>query len=531
MIHYDAGYWGVMMMFQLRGSVFPKAIVWAIPCTIVAGGLHYILNEYPEASERFGVGDAAASVFGGFNFILGFLIVFRSQQAYARWWEGGTLLQQLRGEWFNAFSCLIAFCNAAQEKQQDVFKFQQQMVRLFSLLHGSALMQVSQSSTNHFELIGLDGFDEHSLRFLQTCPDKCEVALAWIQRLIVESEQKQILKIPPPILSRVYNELGNGIVNLNNARKIKDFPIPFPLAQMNMVMLCFHAVFTPLICAATVQQNAWACLLAFVLTFSFWTILYIALELEMPYGDDQNDLPLRNMAQDMNRSLLKMMELETQTVPPFSVSESSKLQLVDVDMDDDLSVVGRSKESRDRSKFLKAGGPGMKSTPSEQSGESLHPFGATVSTASASVTALLSDGSYGVSGVPRITHLPEAPPKEATSARSPPAGPSTQIAPEPTQSPQDLQAQLPAPPERISEGSHASAPPENWLCQDDQPPFILPKAEPPPNGAERVVTIAVGAPETINAERSPWDGQGRKTGAQQALSGGSESNPGAAAPT
>ena len=32
---------------------------------------------------------------------------FRSRIAYNRWWEGGTLLQQTRGEWFNGFSSLI----------------------------------------------------------------------------------------------------------------------------------------------------------------------------------------------------------------------------------------------------------------------------------------------------------------------------------------------------------------------------------------------------------------------------------------
>merc|ERR1712072_1579096 len=111
--------------------------------------------------------------------------------------------------------------------------------------------------SNDFELINLDGFDGQSLNFLETCHDKCEVTLQWIQRLIVEAEQKQILKIAPPILSRVYNELGNGIVNLNNARKIKEFPIPFPLAQMITVMLMFHWVITAIVCAASLESMYW----------------------------------------------------------------------------------------------------------------------------------------------------------------------------------------------------------------------------------------------------------------------------------
>jgi len=343
MIPYDPGHWGVACIFKLRGSVFPKAMVWAVPCSAIAGLLHFLLQTNDDLRKSIGIGDAATSIFGGFTFILGFLLVFRFQQAYNRWWDGASLLMQLRGEWFNAYSCLIAFSNAAAEKQESVYAFQQQLVRLFSLLYGCALTQVSQMETNDFELINLDGLDATSLKFLQECPDKCEITLQWIQRLIVESEASCILKIAPPILSRVYNELGNGIVNLSNARKIKEYPIPFPLAQMVMVMLMFHAIMTPLICAATVQSTMWAAMLSFVVTFSYWSILYIALELEMPFGDDPNDLPMREMAERMNESLCQVLNPLAMTVPYFDVNAMhSELRSHTVDLDADLSEVGVS---------------------------------------------------------------------------------------------------------------------------------------------------------------------------------------------
>jgi len=335
MISYEPGYWGLACMLQGKGSVFPKAMVWAVPTSILAGVLHWVFASQTGIKEIVGIGDNVTTIFGGFNFILGFLVVFRSQQAYSRWWEGGTLLQQLRGEWFNAFSSLIAFKNNAPEKQDEVEKFQQQLVRLFSLLFACALGQVSHMQTSCFEMLNLEGFDEESLAFLQSdkCPDKCEITLQWIQRLIVESEQKQFVKIAPPILSRVYNELGNGIVNLNNATKIKEFLIPFPLAQMIMVMLIFHATFTPLVCAATVNTALWASLLTFIVVFSYWSVLYIALELEMPFGDDPNDLPLRDMARDMNMSLVAMMEPLSSKVPNYEYfPETDNLDRIFVDM-------------------------------------------------------------------------------------------------------------------------------------------------------------------------------------------------------
>lgn len=195
---------------------------------------------------------------------------------------------------------------------------------------------------NQFQLIGLEGIDSNSIDFLQSSSDKCEITLQWIQRLIVESEKNRTLDIAPPILSRVYNELGNGIVNLNNARKIKEFPIPFPLAQMIMVMLIFHALMTPLICAATVRTTTWAALITFVVIFSYWSILYIATELEMPFGDDLNDLPLQDMAKDMNVSLKALLHPCSQMVPKFTYVEdgyfdpSRRLSIGEVNFDHDL---------------------------------------------------------------------------------------------------------------------------------------------------------------------------------------------------
>lgn len=69
----------------------------------------------------------------------------------------------------------------------------------------------------------------------------------------MEANTAETIKIAPPILTRVYNQLGNGIVNLSNARKIADFPIPFPLSQMITVMLLFHWVVTAVVCATAVS--------------------------------------------------------------------------------------------------------------------------------------------------------------------------------------------------------------------------------------------------------------------------------------
>merc|ERR1711937_848907 len=99
---------------------------------------------------------------------------------------------------------------------------------MMSLLHASALEQVATMDAPLFEVVNLDGFERDSLRFLQGAHDRCEVVLQWVQKMIVEADSAQTIKVAAPILSRVYNQLGDGIVNLSNARKITEFMIPFP---------------------------------------------------------------------------------------------------------------------------------------------------------------------------------------------------------------------------------------------------------------------------------------------------------------
>jgi len=51
------------------------------------------------------------------------------------------------------------------------------------------------------------------------------------------------------------------------------------------------------------------------LFFSFWSIHYIGEELEQPFGDDVNDLPLRDMQTDMNKSLVSLMSQQARNPP------------------------------------------------------------------------------------------------------------------------------------------------------------------------------------------------------------------------
>jgi hypothetical protein len=189
-----------------------------------------------------------------------------------------------------------------------------------SMLYCAGLQQVSTDPAvpaEDFEIIDVTGLEVSTLAFLDEVNDKVEVVLQWIQRLIVENIKSGVLPIAPPIISRVFQEYSRGIVNLNNARKIAEFPFPFPLVQCITLMLCMHWLLVPLTCGTSIKSGWWAGLLTFVVVFSFWCIHFFSIELEMPFGRSTNHLPLQDMQADMNRSLTTLLHRYAQNPPKF----------------------------------------------------------------------------------------------------------------------------------------------------------------------------------------------------------------------
>jgi hypothetical protein len=100
------------------------------------------------------------------------------------------------------------------------------------------------------------------------------------------------LTIPGPILSRFYQEMSNGMLGFNQAFKITFVPFPFPFAQILGILLCLFVFICPLMVAQMTRGRIIPPVLSFAAILGYWGLNQIAVELENPFGDDPNDLPL-----------------------------------------------------------------------------------------------------------------------------------------------------------------------------------------------------------------------------------------------
>lgn len=259
-----------------------------------------------------------ALIWGGFTTVLGVLISIRTNAAYQRFWEGARLVYLVRGEWFNCVSSLLAFCSDDPAMRTDVELFQNVLVRLASLLHGMALQHVCEVAEDSLEVLDTDGLNEESLIYLETVHDRCEVLVQWLQRLIVTARRSKLIDVADPILTRSLQEMSRGVVNLNNVRRIKDIPFPYPYHQVILILLMLHWLATPILASLYIHSAVLSTVFVFIGQAGFWSLIYTASQLDQPFGEDANDLPMAGLQQDFNRSLLSLLHPLSKQVPSFT---------------------------------------------------------------------------------------------------------------------------------------------------------------------------------------------------------------------
>lgn len=315
MIFYDSHKWRTLV--KIRGSVFPKAFLIAIPSSLLAFAIRWL-----EAQGWLDLNNMAVlsqgSVYSGFTFVLGVSVVFRTSQAYSRYWASATSVHEMGSEWIDACASLIAFVQNSRKPRNEVHRFSHTMVRLFSLMHAMALEEIASLKDENFPLIDIEGFNQEDLSLLsgeEAQGNKVQVIMSWIKVYIAAAFDCGLLNVPAPILTRVFQELGAGQVRYHDAQQVAIWPFPFPYTQMNMILIYMFMVVTPIVIGMW-DVEPWVCsIFTLISCVCLLGLDLIASELENPFGDDPNDLPCMEMQIEINHALTLMLNPRTWQIP------------------------------------------------------------------------------------------------------------------------------------------------------------------------------------------------------------------------
>jgi len=137
---------------------------------------------------------------------------------------------------------------------------------------------------------------------------KVSLVSVWLLELISREYQAGSTGlVAAPIISRLYQFTSEGMAGYNQARKIAYIPFPFPHAQITTLYLLVIDFFvTPLLMSSFVK-NVW---LGFVLNLCsvlcFTGLHEVAREIENPFQNIPNDVPLNNYQAQFNEGLMVM---------------------------------------------------------------------------------------------------------------------------------------------------------------------------------------------------------------------------------
>lgn len=319
MISYEPGYWGVGFVFSLVGSVFPKASVLAVPNALL--GIALLLNRKAHDIAHLDMESMGGvpAVWASYTLVLAFLLVFRSNQAFTRFWEGVVSTAQVQSLWANAAGTLIGFSSQDASKRKEVLRFQHLAVRLLSLLFCSSMQDICQMEDDSMEVLDPEGLNPASLAYFKkaSVQERPEIVIQWLYRVVVDAQKDGVLVAAPPCLNQAFMEISRGRVQLANMRVLSNVPFPFPYAQMITFMLIIHWFVMPQLASQLVPSVFWCGTVCFLVTLVLWSLLYIANQIDQPFGDDDTDLPMKDGAKQFNQRLLRMMMPESKLPPQF----------------------------------------------------------------------------------------------------------------------------------------------------------------------------------------------------------------------
>jgi len=311
----------VKVVCKLRGTVIPKALLFALPNAIFATVLKLVdrADKLPEEVAGLQILKNSAA-YSGFTFAMGFLFVFRTSQAYARFWEGCTSGHKMYAEWFDFAAAAVAFTKYSKAGEQAVSEFHHRLVRLLSLLHAAAVASLRGLDGSRFEFIDIEGLDSSDVKHVMESQFPVTLISQWVLELVMEGLHDGILAAPPPLVSRCFQEFANGLVEFHEAQKIQTTRFPFPYQQMTGLMLLSHWCITPFVMVMWIRWPSWVFILTLLQTLVFWALYFTALEIENPFqhGEITSNYAAQHVQKEFNAQLLMIIDPKTRLTPVLS---------------------------------------------------------------------------------------------------------------------------------------------------------------------------------------------------------------------
>lgn len=282
------------LALQWRGSVAPIILPRVLLCGIF--GFFISLLDYFDLSIAGNILDnLVANVV--YNLVLGLLLVFRTNTAYERFWEGrkswGVLVVNVRNL---ARQIWVGVATPeAIDKEEKIATLR--MLGSFAI---ATKLHLRQEFANG-ELEGMFTNSQYlKLKIVKNPP--LELAL-WIGDYLQQQHNRNCLSSNQ--LQAMNLLLDNMVEALTGCERILQTPIPLAYAiylKRLLLIYCFALPFQ-----IVEKSGFWTGAIVAIIAFILFGIEQIGNEIENPFGHDQNDLPLDDICTKIVENIEDML--------------------------------------------------------------------------------------------------------------------------------------------------------------------------------------------------------------------------------
>ncbi|WP_367752828.1 bestrophin family protein [Flavobacterium sp. WC2430] len=285
MISYNPKDWITFIFRFHKADTFRQLIPMMIFIGTYSAGIAYLEIEYWELPENSHVKNISI-MHGMLGFVISLLLVFRTNTAYDRWWEGRKIWGSLVN---NSRNLAIKLSVILQEESDRAF-FRKLIPSYASILNKH--LKDEETSKQLFE----DIIIEHH-----------------------KHRPNQVAKILFHKINDLYNSkkiTGDQLIILNHeiqsltdicgaCERIKNTPIPYSYSAFIKKFIFFYVMTLPF--GYVFNLGYYVIPVVVFIFYVLASLELIAEEIEDPFGHDDNDLPTKKIAENIKRHVEELL--------------------------------------------------------------------------------------------------------------------------------------------------------------------------------------------------------------------------------
>lgn len=248
--------------------------------------LSYIIIEFVENKKPLHELTAVYSLVG---FVLSLLLVFRTNTAYDRWWEG-------RKKW----GCLVNDTRNLAIKLSSIVK-DKEARDFFKKAIPNFVFAAKEHLRKGVELTELDLTDEEFTALSKKEHVPNEVSLQIYQKV---QELKNEGKITQEEYLAIDKNINALLDSLGACERIRNTPIPFSYSLFLKKFIFIYVTTIPL--AFIPVFGYYSIIVAVFLFYILVSMEVLAEEIEEPFGKDDNDLPTDNLCNKIKANVAEI---------------------------------------------------------------------------------------------------------------------------------------------------------------------------------------------------------------------------------